>query len=299
MAAHPESLTPRWRAWRRLALIIALAAGATDAGSAQAIPQRIVSLVPSVTESVFAIGAGPRVVGVSSFDHFPAEVDALPRVGGLIDPDVERILSLRPDLVVAYASQSELIARLARAGVTVFPFKHGGLGSVATTLRELGRLLGVPAGAERVAREVDTGLARVRQAAGQGARPRTVLVIGRQPGSLRSIEVSGGYGFLHDLLVTAGAENVFGDVPRESLTVTTETLLARAPDVIIELHYTTEPPADAVRREGDAWNSLPGLPAVRSGRVVLLYGGELVVPGPRVVRTAEVLARAIRTAPER
>ncbi len=93
-------------------------------------PQRIVSVVPSVTESLFAIGAGPRVVGVGSFDKYPPEVERLPRVGALIDPDVERILSLRPDLVVTYASQDDLNAQLAHAGIRTFPYKHGGVDEI-------------------------------------------------------------------------------------------------------------------------------------------------------------------------
>ncbi len=79
-------------------------------------PRRIVSLVPSATEMLFAMGAGSKVAGVSSFDRFPPDVQRLPKVGALVDPDVERILSLRPDLVIAYASQRDFLGRLARSG---------------------------------------------------------------------------------------------------------------------------------------------------------------------------------------
>ncbi len=260
--------------------------------SAQA-PRRIVSLVPSVTETLFAIGAGPRVVGVSSFDRFPPEVERLPSVGALLDPDVERILSLRPDLVVTYATQDELAERFARAGIRTFPFKHAGLADLLRLVRELGRLTGLEKASDGVAAKIESGLSAVRRRVAGAPRPKTVIVIGREPGSLRGISVSGGYGFLHDLLEVAGGDDLFADVARESLTVTTETLLARKPDVIIELHYTSEPAADEVAEEREPWKLLPSLPAVKTGRVVLLYGGELVVPGPRVVHTAEVFARAV------
>ena len=263
------------------------------AGQAPAPPQRIVSLVPSVTETLFAIGAGPRVVGVSSFDHFPPEVQRLPRVGALMDPDVERILSLRPDLVVAYASQEDLLAQLGRAGIRVFPYKHAGLADVRTTTEQLGDWLGLRPDADRVVAGIEAGLAGVRDRVRGLGRPKTMLVIGREPQSLRAISVSGGFGFLHDLLEVAGGANVFGDVKRESLNVSTETILARAPEVIVELHYNPAPEAAAVARERSTWGALPAVPAVRDGRVALLYGGELVVPGPRVVVTAETLARAI------
>jgi iron complex transport system substrate-binding protein len=256
-------------------------------------PSRIVSLVPSATEMLFAMGAGPRVAAVSSYDRFPPEVERLPRVGALVDPDVERILSLRPDLVVAYASQTDLLAQLGRAGIPVHVFRHGSLADITVGMRELGRRIGMQADADRAADGVERGLAEVRASAAGLPRPRTILVIGREPQSLRAISVSGGFGFLHDLLDLAGGDNVFGDVKRESMMVSTETILAKRPDVILELHYSGSASRDAEVREREAWKLLPGVPAVRNGRVHLLYGGELVVPGPRVVLTARAFARAL------
>jgi iron complex transport system substrate-binding protein len=260
---------------------------------AQPPPQRIVSLVPSITETLFAIGAGPRVVAVSSFDHFPPEVERLPRVGALVDPDVERILSLRPDLVIAYGSQTDLLSQLKRAGIPVYVYRHGSLADIAAGMRALGARIGMAAGAESAATALERGLAEVRASVKSFPRPRTVLVIGREPQSLRGISVSGGFGFLHDLLELAGGDNVFGDVKRESMMVATETILAKQPEVILELHYSdrASPATDALER--DAWKLLPGVPAVKHGRVHLLYGGELVVPGPRVVLTARAFARAL------
>ena len=249
--------------------------------------------MPSATEMLFAMGAGPRVAAVSSYDRFPPEVGRLPRVGALVDPDVERILSLRPDLVVAYASQTDLLAQLGRAGIPVYIYRHGSLADITAGMRALGSRIGFPAEAERAAADIERGLAEVRAAVAGRPRPRTVLVIGREPQSLRAISVSGGFGFLHDLLDLAGGDNVFGDVKRESMMVSTETILAKQPDVILELHYSDNAARDAEARERDAWKLLPGVPAVRNGRVRLLYGGELVVPGPRVILTARAFARAL------
>jgi iron complex transport system substrate-binding protein len=249
--------------------------------------------VPSATEVLFAMGAGPRVAAVSSYDRFPPEVERLPRVGALVDPDVERILSLRPDLVVAYASQRDLLAQLERAGIPVYVYRHGSLADVTAGMRELGARVGMAAEGARAAADVERGLAEVRTAVAGKPRARTLLVIGREPQSLRGISVSGGFGFLHDLLNVAGGDNVFGDVKRESMMVATETILAKQPDVILELHYSDRASRDAEALEREAWKLLPGVPAVKHGRVHLLYGGELVVPGPRVVLTARAFARAL------
>lgn len=256
-------------------------------------PARIVSLVPSATEMLFAMGAGSRVAGVSSFDRFPPDVQRLPKVGALVDPDVERILSLRPDLVIAYASQRDFLAQLERAHVPVYVYRHGSLPDITAVMRDLGTRIGMPAEAAQAAAGIDRGLSDVRASVAGRTRPRTLLVIGREPQSLRAISVSGGYGFLHDLLDLAGGRNVFADVKRESMLVTTETILARAPEVIVELHYSDRAAPSGEALERKAWALLPGVPAVRDGRIHLLYGGELVVPGPRVVLTARAFAQAL------
>jgi iron complex transport system substrate-binding protein len=256
-------------------------------------PARIISLVPSVTETLFAMGAGGRVAAVSSYDAFPPDVEKLPRVGALFDPDVERILSLRPDLVIVYGTQTDLKARLQRASIPMYEYRHGALADVTGSIRELGVRIGMTGEADKLAASIDAAFADIRARVKGAPRPKTMLVIGREPGSLRAINVSGGYGFLHDLVELAGGANVFADVKRESMLVSTETILARAPEVIVELHYSEPPVPATVERERQVWQLLPGIPAVKARRVHLLYGGELVVPGPRVVITAQTFARAL------
>ena len=254
---------------------------------------RIVSLVPNVTEMLFAVGAGPQVVGVSSYDDFPPETKTLPRVGALLDPDTERILSLRPDLVVVYGSQTELEGQFTRAGIRVYPYRHGGVGSILQAIGDLARLTGHPADGDRVIREVRSQLdATTMRVRGQ-PRPRTMMVIGRDAGALRGVFVSGGIGFLHELLDIAGGDDVFGDIRREGMQPSNETMIVRAPEAILELHSGDQPSADVLQKERMVWNLLASVPAVRTGRVHLLYGGYLVAAGPRIGRAAEAFARVL------
>ena len=254
---------------------------------------RIISLVPALTEVLFAIGAGPQVVAVSSYDDFPPEVKALPRVGALLDPDVERILALRPNLVLTYGSQNALEMQLTRAGIRTFTYRHGGVAGVLETVRDLGAATGHAADGERKAREIEAQLDAVRTTVRPFSRPRTLLVFSRQPQSLQQMYVSGGGGFLDDILQIAGGANVFADVPRESVQPSHETLLARAPEVIIELHSAGMMASTGVLRERSLWATLASIPAVRSDRIHFLEGSYLVVPGPRVGLAAEALARAL------
>ena len=264
------------------------------AGHAAAIapPSRIVSLIPAVTEMLFAMGAGPQVAAVSSFDQFPPEVSRLPRVGALVDPDLERILSLRPDLVIIYGSQTDLRTQLDRARVPVHVYAHAGLADVTTTIRTLGERVGRAEQAGRLATNIEAGLAAVRARVGSRPRPRVLAVMGREPGSLRGIYASGGVGFIHDMVEAAGGENVFADVNRQAVQATSELVLARRPDVIVELRATPLS-AEAVARERAVWQSASAIPAVRNGRVHILVDERTVVPGPRVAEGTELLARTL------
>ncbi len=295
MGAVPSRLT---RALVLSVIAAGVAAGWPGAGvharqTPSGTPQRIVSLVPAATEMLFAMGAGGRVVGVSSYDHFPAEVESRTKVGGLLDPNIEVLLTLRPDLVIAYDTQIELKARLARAGIPAFPYIHRGLPDILTTIRDLGLRVGAATAADRLAAGIEQRLENVRLRVAGRPRPRTLLVIGREAGTLREIVSSGGYGFLHDMLEAAGGADAVGDIARESVQVSTEMLLARAPEIIVELHYGSEMSREALARERDVWRQLPALPAVRNDRVVLLEGNDLVVPGPRVAEAVERFARVL------
>lgn len=295
MAALPPSVVG-------VVVALALAAEMSPArlGTAQGsttpptVPRRIVSFVPAATEMLFALGVGDRVVGVSSFGRFPPAVLKLPHVGGLLDPHVERVLSLKPDLVVAYATQRELRMQLDRAGVPRFDYVHRDLADITQTLRSLGHRVGVLSAAEALARDMEQQLAAIRQRAIAQKRPRTLLIIGREQGALRRILASGGYGFLHDMLELAGGEDVLSDIRRESVELSVESILARAPDVIIELRYGPEQTGNESASSSRDWAVLGTLPAVRRRAVHVLQGDEFVVPGPRVVRAASAIAAVIR-----
>ena len=288
-------ITRRRAGWTIAAACVALwsGTGASQPAGSGGAPRRIISLVPALTEMLFAIGAGPQVVAVSSFDTHPPEVARLPKVGALLDPDVERVLSLTPDLVAIYGSQADLRRQLARASIPVFDYRHGGLADVFATMRALGVRTGHATRADEVAVDLERRIAEVRRRTSAQPRPKVLLVFGREPGSLRNIYASGGRGFLHDMLVAAGGVNVFADVVQESVQATTELVLTRAPEVILEVHEQPDwTEADTASAQA-AWARLAAVPAVKAGRVLVVAGDGLVVPGPRVADAVERLAAAL------
>ena len=279
---------------KRLTLILValIVLATTPSAQTPARPQRIISLVPALTEMLFAMGAGPQVVAVSSFDEYPPEVKNLERVGALLDPNLERILSLRPDLVAIYGSQQDLKTQLARASIPVYHYRHAGLADITTTIREIGERVGHAAEARAVIGRIETQLASIRARVGTAPRPRTLLVFGREAGALRGIYASGGTGFLHDMLEAAGGEDVFGDIKRESVQATTELILARKPEVILEIRSSASE-SGTPASEIAVWRTLASVPAVRNNRVHFIVDPRTVVPGPRVAEATELLARAL------
>src|SRR3954453_11133040 len=271
-----------------LALVLAVFTAAQPAP-----PRRIVSLVPAVTEMIYAMGDGPGVGGVSNYDHFPAAVARLPRVGGLLDPSVERILAIKPDLVIVYATQKELIERLDRAAIPYYSYQHQALPDILSTIRSVGARIGSAANAETVAAGMERTLEEIRTKTAGLPHPATLLVFERDPSSLRNVYASGGYGFLHDMLVIAGGRNVFADVKQQAVQASTEMLIASKPEVIVELLYGDSLKNADIAKTLRAWDAVPSIPAVRSHRISALTGDEFVVPGPRVADATRKLARAL------
>ena len=274
-------------------LLVVCAALTSTFASGQARPERIVSVVPALTETLFAIGAGDDVVGVGTFDTHPPEVATRPRVGGLLDLDMEQIFALRPDLVLFHGSQQDQIEQVTRAGIDAFTYVHGGVDDTLAVIRRLGARTDREADAERLATNIEDHLAALRNRLAGRNRPQVLLVFGREPGSLRNVYASGGTGFLHDMLEAAGGENVFAELPRESLPLTSEAILRAAPDVIVELTYDERMTTQTQVAEIAVWDRLSAVPAVRNRRVHLLLGNQFVQPGPRMGDATEAIARAL------
>jgi iron complex transport system substrate-binding protein len=289
MAAVP----PRMKVSATIVLLIATLAVSRVVTQTPDGPRRIISLVPATTEMLFVMGAGDRIAGVSNYDRFPPAVAGLPKVGGLLDPDVERLLALKPDLAIVYDTQTDLKRQLERARIPIFGYVHRGLPDITETLRALGGRIGLKAAADAEAARIEQQLAAIRARVAGRPRPRTLLIFGRERGTLRHIDASAGYGFLHDLLELAGGSDVLGDLRQQSVDMSTEMILTRAPDVILELHYGESLKAAQFDAERRVWNALPSVPAVRTNRVFLLGGDEFVIPGPRVVIAAERFARTL------
>lgn len=243
---------------------------------------------------LFAIGAGDRVVGVTAFDSYPPPVLDLPQVGALLNPNMERIFELQPDLVVLYRSQSGLGARLETAGIPAFEFTTGSIGDMLDSIVALGDIVGTADDARAVAARIAASLEDTRASA-PARRPSVLIAHSRDPGVIGGFYTEGGPSYLNELLEIAGGENLFGDVRMTSFQPSLEEVIRRAPEVIIELLPSSAADPDVRRRRLADWNALASIPAVRDHRVYVLADDALLLVGPRIDRVAARLAEVIRS----
>lgn len=270
-----------WMGWAVRSIRSTAPSAAPEGGA-----QRIVSLAPSLTETLFALGAGARVVAVTDLCDVPAAARELPKVGGLTSSNLhlESIVAARPDLVVSVGlNQEEAVASLRRLGipVVVVPADEG-LGEAVAAVRRLGELAGRADAAEALAGELERRLAAVDRAlAGlsPAARPRVYFEVWDRP-----LMTAGPDTFLGEIVERAGGANVFADVRGRYVQVSPEAVLARDPEVILTAERQGGPrgAADFAARPG--WSSVG---AVAAGRVHLLDGDLVSRPGPRVVEALE------------
>lgn len=277
------------RAWWCGLLLWALASGACRGEAPSPPPDevRIVSLVPSLTEVAFDLGLGPRVVGVSEFSTWPPEAAALPKVGGGLTPDREALLALRPTLLLSSPSIRGLEPLCQAQGITLVSLKTDTISELELAYKEVGRVGGVEARGLERARALRSELAGL--GAGQVARrPRVLLVVGRAAGPVGVVTAAGRGSFLDEVLSAAGGENALAPTLGQWPQVSAEALLASGAEVIIELWPAGDAAALGAQARRD-WGAWPQLEAVKAGRVYVLTGDHLLLPGPRVVETARAL----------
>ncbi len=270
-------------------LCLAAAGLAAQTGT---IPSRIVSTSPSITETLFALQLGDRVVGVSTYCRYPAQVLSLPKVGTFLKPEPETIVRLGPDLVYVHAGPHAAASQLAAIGLRTAVVGGGSLPGVFSTIRQISAAAGVPERGDGLVREIRSALDRVRAAvAGRPAR-RVLVIVGRRPDALTDMVAVGPGSYLHDLIGIAGGENVMGSVKFEYPRISMEAVISLKPDVIIDVGEAG-PAADSERRRQVAaslWAKQRLVAAVRTGGVHAVNDEAFVVPGPRVVGVARAMA---------
>lgn len=273
--------------------VIALLALLGLAAPVAAAPQRIVSLAPSVTETLFALGVGDRVVGVSTYCDYPPEAARIDRVGTFLQPNVERILVKHPDLVIAVPSPGNRapVERLRDLGLEVLIVDPERIAEILDSIRRIAAAVGVPEAGARLCERIEGEVRAVEARVAGAPRTSTLLLVGRSP------FVAAGAGTYQDELVTrGGGTNVAAGGGQAWPNLSLEFIVAAAPQVIIDASMGGEE-ADGSTAALAFWRDFPTIPAVRDHRVHGYRAYELLRPGPRVGATLARVARFLH--PER
>jgi iron complex transport system substrate-binding protein len=248
-------------------------------------PVRIISLAPGATEMLFAAGAGDRVIATVEFSVEPPAAKRVPRIGDVTAVDMERLVTLRPDIVVVWpgGGNPAQIEKIARLGIPLYRQQVNRLADLPNSLRRLGALTAVPTVAERAARALENQLQHITHEFAGGKHPTVLLEVWNRP-----IYTVGGTQLMSDALTLCGARNVFGDLKELSAVIDTEAVIARNPDVIVAVA-----PASEGAGWLNEWRRFGSLNAVRNGRLIAFEDQGLVRMGPSVLTATEGLCKAL------
>lgn len=273
-------------------ILMAVLSGCGDGGAGKG----VISLAPNVTETIFAIGEGSQVIGVSDYDDYPPRVERLPQLGGYIDPDLEQIALLRPALIFVPGRHEKVTSFGEQHGITVANVHMDSLATIDAGIETVGRTLGAVEEATALRARMVAELDTIRQAVESFERPKVLIVLGRERGSLRNLQTVGGTSFISELVEIAGGDNIYGDEDKPYIEASKETILVEAPDVIIEIHAGrsyTKKQTDALFSD---WLALDGVPAWKSGRIYLFTDSHMLRPGPRIPDVARQIAKKLHFA---
>lgn len=250
-------------------------------------PKRVVSLAPNITEIIYDLNCEDRLKGVTSYSDFPKAAQQLPKVGTYVYLDLEKIVSLKPDLCIGIkdGNPKAIVMRIESLGIPVYAVNPRSLGTIASTVIEIGELLQATQRAKQLVAKMRSRIDHVAKiAATADYQPRVFFQIGISP-----IVTAGSDTFMHELIVTAGGKNLAEDhisYPRFS----TEEVVVMSPDIIIITSMAREKMFDKVKAK---WSQWPNIPAVKNDRIFLVDSNLFDRPTPRLINGLNTLARLI------
>jgi iron complex transport system substrate-binding protein len=250
-------------------------------------PQRIISIAPSVTEILFALDLGDRIVGVSSYCNYPPEAKRKERVGGYINPSMEKIIALHPDLVIQTADGDlkTFVDRLASLGIPVYITNPRSVTEVMDSILRIGEVTFASKGAQNLVNAMRGKMEEIQRRAQGQPRPRVLHAMSVDP------LISSGKGtFVHDLILLAGGKNVAEDARGKHPQLSMEEVMARDPEVILLSAMLS---SDSLQDQKKWWQRWREISAVRSGRIYAVEADLILRPSPRIVKGLEEVARAL------
>jgi iron complex transport system substrate-binding protein len=253
-------------------------------------PARIISMAPSITEVIFALGLDDRVVGVSDFCDFPSEALEKSKVGGVVNPNMEAVVALNPDLVLALpnATHENLFRSLQQLGIRVVTLPNDTLEDLFTTIRKIGEVTSNREAAQEMIEQLQSKFSEIRKKVSVQPRRKVMFIVGVEP-----LFVAGKGTFIDELIEIAGGTNIAGDSFSKYPQLGVEKVVSEGPEVILYTSLNFELTPEQEIKAKALWKAHPSIPAVKNGRIHGLLADYVTLPGPRLVLGVQEMARAI------
>jgi iron complex transport system substrate-binding protein len=265
------------------------------AAASTAAAGRIISMAPSITETLFALGLQERLVGVTTFCDYPPEARTIAKIGGYVDPNYEAMVRLKPDLVILFPEHHAAAVDLASLGLKSLTVDHNSVQDVLASIGQIGAIAGVGARADSLTADLTGRMDRIAALTRDLPRPRVLVSIGRNmgTGTLKDLYICGQDRFYDTLLTLAGGVNAYQGASLKYPMISAEGILRLNPEVIIDMVPDLQ---DRGWREQDVvaeWQSLRNVDAVRNGRIHVLGQDFVATPGPRFVAILELMVTTL------
>lgn len=269
---------------------------ATSLDNSSAIkPQRIITLAPNITEIAFALGLDKEVVAVTKYCDYPKKVSSLPKVGGFIDPNIEAIVALKPDLVILIASQQQTITQLNQLNIPVLAVKNATLVDIKNSILAIGEVTQHQQHAQKLLATIEQQIGFVSHKVSGLPRPKVMISMGHSTNSehVKSIYIAGQHDFYNDLILLAGGQNSYQNEYLKVPSLSIEGILQLNPDVIIDIFPEATDHNANIAQVKRQWHNLVYVNAIKNNRVHIIEENYATIPGPRIFKLLTQMAKLI------
>ena len=288
-----------WPLFLFLIIFVVALAGVQSQSSLQQIksntPQRIISLAPSITESLFALGLGDNVIAVTDYCDYPAEANNRPRIGGFTNPNIEGIVALQPDLVILLANQQRVVEQLKQLDISTLAVLNTSLNDIKQTIHSIGEVTHHQTHAKKMLDKIDQKIKAISLKTKDLAKPKVMIAMGHSIGSehMKQVYIAGQHDFYNDLISLAGGQNVYQQQYPNVPSLSVEGIMQLNPQVIFDIFPEASNHNVDLAETLKQWKILKYVDAVQHNRVHLIEENYATIPGPRIFLLLDQLARLI------
>jgi len=255
--------------------------------------QRVISTSPAITEILFAIGAGDRVVGVTDYCNYPKNACRLPSIGGPLNPSTEKWIALKPDLIILQDDSVVLNKHAKVFKIPTLEVSVNNLENILTSIQVIADAMQIPKAGKQLVDKITTQIDNYRTSIGKTKARHVLMLLSDTNDPSRDLYAVGRNTFLNELLSIAGGENILPDTMATYPKISKEFIIAKSPEIIIEIGPTANLSSEGILNRKKAWTIYPTINAVKNDRLYFVGADYILIPGPRLVKILDILTRNI------